>query len=60
LINLGLEGLTNSLSHHELDAVTCAYVGKLLLEDKAVVYGAQDQGIVLPKRGCVEKFGLTK
>jgi len=49
LINLGLEGLTYSLSHHELDAVTCAYVGKLFLEKKTVVYGAQDQGIVLPK-----------
>ncbi len=49
LTNLGLGGLTYSLSHHELDAVTCAYVGKLFLEKKAVVYGAQDQGIVLPK-----------
>jgi hypothetical protein len=54
LINLGLEGLTYSLSHHELDAVTCAYVGKLFLEEKAVVYGEPDQGIVLPK-GCIEK-----
>ena len=54
LINLGLEGLTYSLSHHELDAVTCAYVGKLLLEEKAVVYGEPDQGIVLPK-GYIEK-----
>jgi len=54
LTNLGLEGLTYSLSHHELDAVTCAYVGKLFLEEKAVVYGEPDQGIVLPK-GYIEK-----
>jgi predicted nuclease with RNAse H fold len=49
LANLGIKGLNCSLSHHELDAVTCAYVGKLFLEQKAVIYGAYDQGIVLPK-----------
>ena len=32
---LGLEGLNIAMSDHELDAVTCAYVGKLFLEKKA-------------------------
>ena len=49
LENLGIEGLNSQLSDHELDAVTCAYVGKLFLEGKAVIYGDPDQGIVMPK-----------
>ncbi len=36
------------MSDHELDAVTCAYVGKLFLEEEAVFYGSPD-GIVMPK-----------
>ena len=36
------------MSDHELDAVTCAYIGKLLLEGKALKYGTVDQEIVLP------------
>lgn len=47
LENLGLKGLTNEMSDHELDAVTCAYVGKLFLEEKAVIYGKPD-GIIMP------------
>jgi predicted nuclease with RNAse H fold len=47
---LGLKGLNVLMSNHELDAVTCAYVGKLFVEDKAVVYGSPHEGIVLPKR----------
>jgi uncharacterized protein len=50
LANLGIEGLTSCLSDHELDAVTCAYVGKLLLEGNAVIYGDHCEGIVLPKK----------
>jgi uncharacterized protein len=49
LEKLGITGLKNEMSHHELDAVTCAYVGKLFLEGKAVTYGAPSQGIVMPK-----------
>ena len=49
LEKLGIEGLSSKMSHHELDAVTCAYVGKLFLEGKAVVYGAPNEGIVMPK-----------
>ena len=49
LEKLGIEGLKDGLSDHELDAVTCALVGKLFLEDKSVTYGAPEQGIVMPK-----------
>jgi len=49
LENLGIEGLSSKMSHHELDAVTCAFVGKLFLEGKAVVYGVPNEGIVMPK-----------
>ncbi|MGA2681114.1 MAG: DUF429 domain-containing protein [Candidatus Bathyarchaeia archaeon] len=45
----GIKGLKSELSDHELDAVTCAYVGKLFLEGKAVTYGAPNDGIVMPK-----------
>ena len=49
LEKLGIKGLNCQMSDHELDAVTCAYVGKLFLEGKAVNYGAANQGIVMPK-----------
>jgi len=49
LEKLGLEGLNSQMSDHELDAVTCAYVGKLLLEGKALKHGAVGQEIILPK-----------
>jgi predicted nuclease with RNAse H fold len=45
----GIKGLKGELSDHELDAVTCAYVGKLFLEGKAVTYGVPNDGIVMPK-----------
>jgi len=49
LENLGIKGLNSQMSDHELDAVTCAYVGKLFLEEKAVTYGTPSEGIVMPK-----------
>jgi uncharacterized protein len=49
LENLGIMGLNDQMSDHELDAVTCAYVGKLFLEGKAVIYGGPVEGIVMPK-----------
>jgi predicted nuclease with RNAse H fold len=54
LERLGIKGLKNELSDHELDAVTCAYVGKLFLEGKSVTYGGPE-GIVMPKdaKPCV-------
>ena len=48
LENLGSRGLKRGMSDHELDAVTCAYVGNLFLEEKAVIYGYPD-GIIMPK-----------
>jgi hypothetical protein len=49
LEKVGVRGLNNRMSDHELDAVTCALVGKLLLEGKSVTYGASEQAIVMPK-----------
>ena len=51
LDNLGIKRLNNLMSDHELDAVTCAYVGKLFLEGNAVVYGSPEDGIIMPKGG---------
>jgi len=48
LEKLGIKGLSNRMSDHELDAVTCAFVGKLFLERKTVTYGTSKQGIVMP------------
>ena len=48
LENLGLKGLGNGMSDHELDAITCAYVGKLFSEKEAVIYGGS-YGIIMPK-----------
>lgn len=49
LENLGIKGLNSQMIDHELDAVTCAYVGKLFFEGKAVTYGTPNDGIVMPK-----------
>jgi len=49
LEQLGIDGLKDGLSNHELDAVTCAFVGKLFLEGKSITYGGPGQGIVMPK-----------
>ncbi len=49
LAKLGISGLANVKSDHELDAATCAYVGKLLLEGETVVYGDPAEGVVMLK-----------
>jgi predicted nuclease with RNAse H fold len=49
LERLGIEGLNSQMNDHELDAVSCAFVGKLFLEGKAVSYGVLGQEIVMPK-----------
>jgi predicted nuclease with RNAse H fold len=49
LERLGVRGLNDRMSDHELDAVTCALVGKLFLEKKSVTYGTSERGIVMPK-----------
>ncbi len=48
LKNLGLKNLNAQMSDHELDAATCAYIGKLFLENKSVMYGPPEHGIVMP------------
>ena len=48
LEKLGIKGLTGQMNDHELDAVTCAFVGTLFLEGKAAIYGAPNEGIVMP------------
>ena len=49
LEKLGIAGLNDGMSDHELDAVTCAFVGKLFLEGKSCSYGTPDQTIVMPR-----------
>jgi len=44
----GIKGLDDTMTDHELDAATCALVGKLFLEKKTVDYGAGKQTIVMP------------
>ena len=50
LAALGLEGLKQDSSDHELDAATIAYVGKLFLEGQTIIYGDPKLGIVMPKK----------
>ena len=45
----GIKGLNDRMNDHELDAVTCALVGKLFLEGKTITYGTREQAIVMPK-----------
>jgi predicted nuclease with RNAse H fold len=49
LEKLGVRGLNSQMSDHELDAVTCALVGRLWLEGKAVIYGTHEEAIIMPK-----------
>lgn len=48
LEKLGIEGLKENMSDHEMDAVTCAYVGKLFLEGKSENFGKK-KVIVMPR-----------
>jgi len=45
----GIKGLNNTMTNHELDAVTCALVGKLYLEGKTITYGTSEQAIIMPR-----------
>ena len=45
---LGIKGIYAAASHHELDAVTCAYVGNLFLEGKAISYRPANDAIIMP------------
>jgi len=44
----GIKGLNDKMTDHELDAVTCALVGRLFLEGRTITYGAGEQTIVMP------------
>ena len=44
----GIMGLEDGLSDHELDAATIALVAKMYFEGKAVIYGDQIRGIIMP------------
>ncbi|MGB8779275.1 MAG: DUF429 domain-containing protein [Candidatus Bathyarchaeia archaeon] len=48
LKKLQIKGIANAMSADELDAITCAYVGKLFLEGKTLTYGSDDQTIIMP------------
>lgn len=49
LEKFGIKILTKNMSDHELDAVTCAIVGKLFLEKRSETLGNPKNGIVMPK-----------
>ena len=49
LEEFGIKGLHDEMNDHELDAVTCALVGKLFLERKTINYGTREQTIVMPR-----------
>jgi predicted nuclease with RNAse H fold len=47
---LGILGLNVKMNNHELDAITCAFIGKMFLEGNAVEYGDPGETIVLPRK----------
>jgi predicted nuclease with RNAse H fold len=49
LEKVGIRWLNNRMNDHELDAITCALVGKLFLEGRSVTYGTSEQAIVMPQ-----------
>ena len=49
LEKLKINGLSKNMSDHELDAVTCAFVGRLFLEKKSETLGDPEEGIVMPR-----------
>jgi len=49
LKKIGIKGLKRDMSDHELDAATCALIGKQYLDGNAEVLGTIDNGIVMPK-----------
>lgn len=50
LIKLGIKGIKKEITEHELDAITCALVGKLYLEGKYLAIGKKEEILmILPK-----------
>ena len=53
-LKAGLENLSirlhdSKMTDHELDAITCAYVGKLFLDGESITHGDPSEGIVMPQ-----------
>jgi predicted nuclease with RNAse H fold len=55
LEKLGVRGSNSRMNDHELDAVTCALVGRLFLKGKTVIYGTPEQAIIMPKELAYQK-----
>lgn len=49
LQKMRIKGLSERMTHDELDAVTSALVGKMFLEDRTETFGKIDGQIVMPK-----------
>ncbi|MEM7825522.1 MAG: DUF429 domain-containing protein, partial [Candidatus Aenigmatarchaeota archaeon] len=50
LIKLGIKGIKEKITEHELDAITCAFVGKLYLEGNYSALGRKEEVLmILPK-----------
>ncbi|MCS7105761.1 MAG: DUF429 domain-containing protein [Candidatus Aenigmarchaeota archaeon] len=50
LIKLGIKGVKKKISEHELDAITCALVGKFYLEGNYIAIGSKEEVLmILPK-----------
>lgn len=42
--------IRKTITEHELDAVVCALIGRLFLENKAIAFGDKEGKIILPKK----------
>jgi hypothetical protein len=50
LVRLGVKGIRPHVSGDELDAITCALLGKLYLEGKYTALGTPEEGqIIMPR-----------
>lgn len=56
----GIKGLNNRMNDHELDAVTCALVGKHFLEGKAEILGTINNGIIIPNNNLTNKIHIKR
>ena len=53
LKQMGVVGIEDRSTHHELDAVTCALVGKLYVEGNFILLGDPEEGQIVMPRGNV-------
>jgi Uncharacterized conserved protein len=47
LERIGIKGIKENVTHHELDAITCAYVGIQYLLGKFIALGDENEGIII-------------